>query len=776
MSNNLGVWHKTTFEAAKERQQTYQAAVTVAGHKRSHDQTSTSGNSGFSGPPPQSNQGQNNARPRQIPVLPREPPRLTASRITTLEHGAKDTISEYSQRRQFQATPTSTADPLLSLSHPVYALPTQLVQNFASLGIHSIYPWQKQCLLGPGLLRGEKNLVYTAPTGGGKSLVADVLMLKQVAAEPGAKALLVLPYVALVQEKVAWLRQVVQGMASPSSTTDVKNNGKESIWRRRADEDTIRVVGFFGGINIKPRWADFDIDCWNECYFGFPIEEHLVYDGKVYSAATTSNLLRTACQLNGTAPISQKPSHPMREVASSSHKELSSPVLNAVVALANETATLGYSDFIQAGLTSEERDLVAKAYDNGILKICVATASLAAGINLPARRVILHSARMGRDLVGPSMLRQMRGRAGRKGKDEVGETYLCCQSSDLDNVLGLMHAELPHVSSSLTTDRQRIQRALLEVIAIRLATSRSSLDDYMRKTLLYHSADVKEIETHVETSLANLEKLKFITMGDFQTYEATQLGKAIVAGALDPEDGTFIHNELKKALQAFVMDGDLHVLYTFTPVHDFAANINWHEEKELARVYRRFYMALQLRDLCNEMPVHVVARKYDVPRGTVQNLAQNCQGFAAGMIKFCEHMGWGAMASVLDHFSDRLKAGAKSDLLSLAKIMFIKSRTARVFWDNGFKSVASVANADPEQLVPILMQAQSNKIRLNTQDDRQVKEKLLIKARAITESANRLWRKFIITFASYQDSRTVTDAVLDGAEREMQEELMEEEQ
>jgi len=28
---------------------------------------------------------------------------------------------------------------------------------------------------------------------------------------------------------------------------------------------------------------------------------------------------------------------------------------------------------------------------------------------------------------------------------------------------------------------------------------------------------------------------------------------------------------------------------------------NTSEEKELARVYRRFYLALQLRDLCNEM-------------------------------------------------------------------------------------------------------------------------------------------------------------------------------
>lgn len=56
------------------------------------------------------------------------------------------------------------------------------------------------------------------------------------------------------------------------------------------------------------------------------------------------------------------------------------------------------------------------------------------------------------------------------------------------------------------------------------------------------------------------------------------------------------------------------------------------EEKDLARVYNRFYMALQLRDLCNEVPIHVVARRFDVPRGTVQTLAQTCQGFAAGIV------------------------------------------------------------------------------------------------------------------------------------------------
>lgn len=65
------------------------------------------------------------------------------------------------------------------------------------------------------------------------------------------------------------------------------------------------------------------------------------------------------------------------------------------------------------------------------------------------------------------------------------------------------------------------------------------------------------------------------------------------------------------------------------------------EEKDIARRYYRFYLALQLRDLCNEIPIHQVAQKYDTPRGSVQTLAQTCEGFAAGMIKFCEHMDWG---------------------------------------------------------------------------------------------------------------------------------------
>ena len=259
-NSKLGIWHTTTLQSARDHQQTYPAAV-VAGQKRAYDSSLS-----HSSDRNDEAVAQKRPTPRPLPLHhglsgkpPAEPPRLTASRIEYADGSVtRERPFEYSQRQSFAATPTSTVDPLLSLSHPAYGLPRQLVANFAALGIKNIYPWQKQCLLGPGLLQGEKNLVYSAPTGGGKSLVADVLMLKRVLEDSNAKALLVVPYVALVQEKVRWLRNIVSGISREELGQKQQDN-QQRLWARRADKDTIRVVGFFGGSKVRATWADFDI-------------------------------------------------------------------------------------------------------------------------------------------------------------------------------------------------------------------------------------------------------------------------------------------------------------------------------------------------------------------------------------------------------------------------------------------------------------------------------------------------------------------------------------
>ncbi|KAL3418972.1 DEAD/DEAH box helicase [Phlyctema vagabunda] len=594
---------------------------------------------------------------------------------------------------------------------------------------------------------------------------------------------------------------------------------------------------------LLARWLN-NARFYESKYRPVPVQEHLVFDNAVYPASTSALFREIASQLHQPQTLLSPRRRPetCRIIQPSEHKEFKNAVINSVVALANETARAGYGalvfcssrrgcetdallisqvlprpheldistnemrqDVLQelrslstgldqvleqtipygvafhhAGLTAEERDIIATAYDNGIVRVIIATCSLAAGINLPARRVILHGARMGPEMVGPAMLRQMRGRAGRKGKDEIGETFLCCQKCDLHEVAALMEADIPEIESSLTPGKHGIKRALLEAISTKLARSADAIDDYMKKTLLYYSMDHDELTRMVNASLKELVDDGLINNDGDSTFEATDLGSAITASSLAPNDGLFVNRELRKALQAFVMDSDMHVLYIFTPVQAMQAKADWQVfrreidamdesslrvmsfigikpsmvnkmaqggsmkestpgEEELSRMYRRFYTALQLRDLCNEMPVHVVARKYDLARGSIQNLAQTCHGFATGMIKFCERMGWAPLAALLDHFSDRLRAGAKSDLLALAKITYVKSRTARIFWENGYKTVGAVAGADVSDLLPILLMAQPRKPRMNPEGERKYQDKLLLKADIISRSANRLW-------------------------------------
>lgn len=70
----------------------------------------------------------------------------------------------------------------------------------------------------------------------------------------------------------------------------------------------------------------------------------------------------------------------------------------------------------------EERDIIETCYRKGLLRVLAATSTLAAGVNLPARRVIFRQPRIGRDFIDGTRYRQMAGRAGRTGIDSKGES------------------------------------------------------------------------------------------------------------------------------------------------------------------------------------------------------------------------------------------------------------------------------------------------------------------------------------------------------------------
>ena len=63
-------------------------------------------------------------------------------------------------------------------SHLQAYLPQHIAAAFA-LG-HSLLPWQVECLAQPGVLSAGRGLVLSAPTSAGKSLVAEVLLLRSL--------------------------------------------------------------------------------------------------------------------------------------------------------------------------------------------------------------------------------------------------------------------------------------------------------------------------------------------------------------------------------------------------------------------------------------------------------------------------------------------------------------------------------------------------------------------------------------------------------------------
>ena len=119
-------------------------------------------------------------------------------------------------------------------------------------------------------------------------------------------------------------------------------------------------------------------------------------------------------------------------------------------------------------------------------------------------------------------------------------------------------------------------RALLEVITVRLATHEAAIQEYVQRTLLFHTIELSLLDSMVEVAIGELVSAGFLTIDKTGSYEPTRLSQATVGSFMTPEDGLLVHDELQQALRAFVMDGELHIFYLFTPVQLYGlADLDW---------------------------------------------------------------------------------------------------------------------------------------------------------------------------------------------------------
>ncbi|GER38071.1 DNA polymerase I family protein [Striga asiatica] len=374
-----------------------------------------------------------------------------------------------------------------------------------------------------------------------------------------------------------------------------------------------------------------------------------------------------------------------------------------------------------AGLTVEERETVETCYRKGLVRVLTATSTLAAGVNLPARRVIFRQPRIGREFIDGTRYKQMAGRAGRTGIDTKGESVMICRPEEAKKILALLTDSCPPLHSCLSEDRNGMTHAILEVVAGGIVQTATDIHRYVRCTLLNSTKPFEDVVRSAQDSLKWLCHNKFLEWSETtKLYTSTPLGRASFGSSLCPEESLSVGNRVgvqEPFLMRMAHGAPLRGLRrsrdnvkAFQGKQDHRHGTSTHgmlSDEQMLRVCKRFYVALILSRLVQEIPVGEVCEGFKVARGMVQALQENAGRFASMVSVFCERIGWHDLEVLVAKFQNRVSFGVRAEIVELTTIPYIKASRARALYKAGLRTPQAIAEASVPEIVKALFESSS---------------------------------------------------------------------
>jgi helicase len=207
--------------------------------------------------------------------------------------------------------------------------------------------------------------------------------------------------------------------------------------------------------------------------------------------------------------------------------------------------------FHHAGLGVLTRNLLEKSFKTGVIKLLTTTPTLAAGVNLPARRVILASVFRYDSEYGGNMpisileYKQICGRAGRPRYDTFGEAIIIADARvNAEEIYDHYILGTPEpICSQLTNDRS-IRIHVLSTISTLPGVKKSEIYDLFGSTLLAQSKSKASIMSRVDSAISYLERQSLIKSRN-NRYISTEFGKQISLLYIDPLTGVEFRNAVE---------------------------------------------------------------------------------------------------------------------------------------------------------------------------------------------------------------------------------------
>lgn len=422
-------------------------------------------------------------------------------------------------------------------------------------------------------------------------------------------------------------------------------------------------------------------------------------------------------------------------------KLLSKPEKKILHRIANRTVRIGektrLSDlladcikngvaFHHAGLTASHRKIVEDSFRDGQVKIVFATPTLAFGVNLPARMVVIantqrYNPRYGLDEISVLEYKQMIGRAGRPKYDKIGEASLISKTEEeQDYFMERYVFSKPEIIWSKLAVEGVLRSHVLASIASGFTYSEQGLMDFFRKTFYAKQFTPEFLEALIGKVLKYLHAEQMIKV-ERRTLKATRFGRKVSQLYIDPVSGAILRDGLQNhptyvtdlgLLQLVCRTPDIFPKYyprrkeidslnTFVESHadEFFFSIPGESDIfELEKFLGEVKCACVLSAWIQEVTEDKILQKFSVEPGDLFRLISSVDWLLYATQKIAGLFGHKNLLERIYILQQRVKKGVKQELLPLVALEGVGRVRGKILFNAGYKTVNALKKASITQL------------------------------------------------------------------------------
>ncbi|MDH5431370.1 MAG: DEAD/DEAH box helicase [Nitrosopumilus sp.] len=685
-------------------------------------------------------------------------------------------------------------------------LPKSAIEFLKSQGFEKLYPPQADSVKS-GLLDG-KNILVSAPTASGKTLIAMLAMLSYLSQNKG-KVIYLSPLRALAAEKFTEFKKLekisignkikvaistgdfenIEKNLEKSNVLILTNEKMDSIIRHGAEwvddiglviSDEVHLLGDESRgptlemiltqlklLETKPQIVGLsatitnsdEIADWLECklvkndWRPVPLSEGvcdeglvIMSDGKTFEVerslrGTPIDLGVQSVQQGGQSLVFAETRTRSKSLATKAADAISQILEKKDIVDLEKTSKKLLSEnehtelvktlallvkkgvaFHHAGLNQKCRETIEAEFRKGTIKLLSSTPTLAAGVNLPARRVVISNINRYNAKVGANRpisileYKQLCGRAGRPQYDDYGESIIVGNGNTEDLIEYYINGEPEPIESKITDDKS-LRTHILSIIVTHPGIKKEEIFEFFLQTLGGLQSRKPTLKFAIDISLRFLAS-KFLIIKKGERYAATEFGKKASMLYIDPLTATYFRDSIENISQEKKHTfGFLHLITNceeFFPKfslrqkdYETASLMIENNSSQLLEPISEYGCSRSLLALhywISEYTELSLSDSLGIESGDMHRMTENANWLSYCLREISKHVERADLLQELGDLRNRVIYGIKDELLDLVRVKGIGRVRARILFKNGIK------NLDDLRKIPVNKLAEIDKI------------------------------------------------------------------